>query len=56
MYYNTFYEYLYYYQNVLQTPPPNTGFTQRLRSAHAVRPQRAHCALEDPTAFPKRTV
>jgi len=33
---------LYYFQNVLQTPPPNTGLTLRLHSANVVRPQRAH--------------
>jgi len=38
----------------LQTPSPNTGFTQRLYSVHAARQQLAHGALEDPTALPQR--
>ena len=42
-------------QNALQTPTPNTGFTQRLYSVHAARTQRAHGALEDPTACLKQT-
>jgi len=39
--------------NALQTPSPNTGFTRRLYSVHAARLQRAHGALEDPTALPQ---
>jgi len=39
----------YYYRNVLQTPPPNTGFTQRFHSVHAASPQCTHGALENPT-------
>jgi len=50
---NTFYDYLHYYQNALQTPSPNTGFTMRLYRVHAARPQRAHGALEDTTALPQ---
>jgi len=38
------------YQNALQTPTPNAEFTWRLYSVHAARQQRAHGALEDPTA------
>jgi len=45
---------LTYYQNALQTPTPNTGFAWRLCSVHAPRPQHAHDALEDLTAFPQR--
>ena len=41
---------------ILQTPPLNTRFTQRLYSVHAVRPQRAHGALLDPTASTQRAV
>jgi len=55
MYINIFYDYLYYYQNALQTPTPNAGFTCRLYSVHAARPQRAHGALTDPTALPQRS-
>ena len=36
------------------TPSPNTGFTRRLYCVHAAHPQRAHGALEDPTALPQR--
>jgi len=54
IYFNTFYDYLIYYHNALQTPTPNTGFTRRLYSVHAARQQRAHGALEDPTALPQR--
>ena len=32
-------------------PTPNAKFTRRLYSVHAARSQRAHGALEDPTAF-----
>jgi len=45
---------LFYYQNALQTLTPNAKFTQRLYSVHAARSQRAHSALEDPTALPQR--
>ena len=45
---NTFYDYLIYYQNALQTPTPNAEFTQRLYRVHVARPQPAHGALEDP--------
>jgi len=41
-------------QNVFKTPLSNIGFTQRFYGAHAVRPKRAHGALEDPTAMPHR--
>jgi len=53
LYSNTFYKFLYYYQNALQTPTPNAEFTRRLYSMHAARPQRAHSTLEDPTALPQ---
>jgi len=43
-----------YIINALQTPCPNTGFTRRLYSVQAARPQRAHGALEDPIALPQR--
>jgi len=46
--------YLFYYQNALQTPTANAEFTRRLYSVHAARSQRAHGALEDPTALPQR--
>jgi len=52
----TFYDYLFYYQNVLQTPALNADFTRRLYSVHAARPQRAHGALEDTTVLPHRAV
>jgi len=48
------YDYLFYYKNALQTPTPNAEFTRRLYSVHAARSQRAHGALEDPTALPQR--
>jgi len=51
---NTFNDEVYYYQNALQAPSPNTGFTRRLYSVYAARPPRAHGALEDPTALPQR--
>ena len=35
--------------------PSHWGFTLRLYSVHAARPQRAHGALEDPTALPQRS-
>jgi len=44
------------FQNALQTPTPNAEFTRRLYSVHAARSQRAHSALEDPTALPQRAV
>ena len=47
-------KYMYNYQTVLQTPPPNTSITQRFHSAHAVRPQRSHDALENPIALSHR--
>ena len=56
IYFNTFYDYLFYYQNALQTPSPNANFARRLYSVHAASPQRAHGALEDPTALPQRAV
>ena len=49
---STFYEYLYYYYNALQTPTPNIGFTRRF-TACMQRPQSARGALEDPTALPQ---
>jgi len=51
---NGFYDYLYFYVNALQSASPNPGFTRRLYSVHATRPQRAYGALEDPTALPPR--
>ena len=36
---NTIYNYLYNYQNALQTHTPNTGFTRPLYSVHTARPQ-----------------
>jgi len=54
IYLNTFYDDLYYYQNALQAPSPNTGFTRRSYSAYAARPQRTHGAREDSTALPQR--
>ena len=56
IYFNTFYDYLFYYQNALQTPILIAEFTRRLYSVHAARSQRAHGALEDPTALPQRAV
>jgi len=56
IYFNTFYDHLFYYQNTLPTPTPNTEFTRRLHSVHAARQQRTHGALEDPTALPQRAV
>jgi len=56
LYFNTFYEYLFYYQNALQTPTPDAEFTRRFDMVHAARPQRAHGALEDPTALPQLAV
>jgi len=47
---------LFYYQYALQTPTPNAEFTRRLYSVHAARSQRAHGAVEDPTALPQRAV
>jgi len=43
-------------KNTLPTPTPNAEFTRRLDSVHAARPQRAHGALEDPTALSQRAV
>jgi len=37
----------------LQTPNPKADCTRRLYSVHAARSQRAHGALEDPTALPQ---
>jgi len=34
-------------------PTPNAEFTRRLYSVHTARSQRAHGALEDPTALPQ---
>jgi len=56
IYFNTFYDYLFYYQNASQTPTRNAEFKRRLYSVHAARSQRAHGALEDPTALPQRAV
>ena len=56
IYFNTFYDYLYYYPNALQTPIPNAEFTRRLYSVHAARSQRAHGALEDPKALPQKAL
>jgi len=54
IYFNTFYDYLFYYQNALQTPSLIAEFTRRLYIVLAVRSQRAHGALENPTALPQR--
>jgi len=54
IYYNTCYDYLYYYKYSLQTSTSNAEFTRRLYSVHAARLHRAHGALEDPTALPRR--
>ena len=35
----------------MQTPTPNAEFTRRLYNVNAARPQRAHGALDDPTAL-----
>ena len=35
-------------------PTPNAEFIRRLYSVHTARSQRAHGALEDPTALPQR--
>ena len=43
-------------QNTLPTPTPNAEFTRRLYNVHAAHPQRAHGALEDPSALPLRAV
>jgi len=51
---NMFYNYLYYYQNALQTPTSNAGFTQRLYTVHAARPQCTHSDLLDRTTLPQR--
>ena len=45
---------MFYHKTVLQTTPSNTGFTQRPHRAHAAHIQRAHGALEDPTALLER--
>ena len=39
----------------MQSSTPNAGFTRRLYSVHAARPQRAHGAIKDPTALPQRS-
>ena len=54
IYFNTFYDHLFYSQNTLSTPSPNAEFTRRLYSVHTARSQRAHGALEDPIALPQR--
>jgi len=44
---------------ILQTPPLNTRYTQRLYNVHGAtttRPQRAHGALLDPEASTQRAV
>ena len=38
----------------MQTPPPDTGLTQRPYSAQVARPQRTHGALDGPTALSQR--
>jgi len=53
---NILIHYLFYYQYALQTPTRNAEFTRRLYSVHAALSQRAHGALEDPTALPQRAV
>jgi len=49
MYYKTYHNYLYCYQNLLQTPLQ----TQPPYRAHTERPRRAHGAIKDPTALPQ---
>jgi len=56
IYFYTFYDHLFHYQNTLPTPISNAEFTRRLYSVPVARPQRAHDALEDPTALPQRAV
>jgi len=46
--------YLFHYQNALQTPTPKCRIYTASYSVHAARPQRAHGALEDPSAMPQR--
>jgi len=46
IYFNTFYDYLFYYQCALQTPTPNAEFTRRLYSV-TTRPQRCHSVLSN---------
>ena len=45
---------MFYYQNTLLMPTSNAELTRRLYSVHAVRPQRAHGALDEPTSVPQR--
>ena len=62
LYFNTFYDCLYYYQNALQTPTPNAGFTRRLYSVHGAleTTQRSHsvptarCLARCANAKPRR--
>jgi len=49
MNFKTVYDYLFNYQNALQTSTLIAELTRRLYSVHAARSQRAHDALEDPT-------
>ena len=49
IYFNTFYDHLFYYQTALQTAYSKC----RIYTASL---QRAHGALEDPTALPQRAV
>jgi len=44
----------FYYQNALQTPTLIAVFMRRLYSVYAAHSQRAHGAIEDPTALPQR--
>jgi len=46
IYFNTFYDHLFYNQITLPTPIPNAEFTRHF----TVFTRRAHNALEDPTA------
>jgi len=41
-------------KTICKRPTPNAEFTRRLYSVHTARSQRAHGALEDPTALPQR--
>ena len=52
---NSYYDYLYYYQNALQTPSQIIGFTRRLYSVHTGRLPRAHGTLEDLIVLPQRS-
>jgi len=56
-YYITCYENLYCYQNILQTPLPNTKYTKRIHTAHVVlfttRPWSSKIPQKFATASPQ---